>query len=160
MRFPLEVVEAVRAVWPHQRPLFVRVSAVDEAGLTLDETVGFARVLKACGVDAVDCSSGGIGGSPMASRDAQRPGFQVGYAEKVRRDAGIMTVAVGQIRTAAQAEAVLAEGRADLVALGRELLLNPFWPVQAASELGADPSFLLLPPQYGWWLDRRAQGSI
>ena len=160
MRFPLEVTEAVRAAWPADRPLFVRVSAVDEAGLSIEQTVAFARALKRLGVDAVDCSSGGIARSPMASTVAQQPGFQVGYAAQVRREASVATVAVGQIRTAAHAERVLAEGAADLVALGRELLLNPFWPAQAAAELGADTAFSLLPPQYAWWLAKRAEGGI
>ena len=160
MRFPLEVTEAVRAVWPTALPLFVRVSAVDELGLSIEETVAFARALKPLGVDAVDCSSGGIARSPMSSTAAQQPGFQIGYAAQIRREAGIATVAVGQIRSAAQAERVLAEGSADIVALGRELLLNPFWPAQAAAQLGADSAFSLLPQQYAWWLARRAEGGI
>ena len=160
MRFPLEVAEAVRAVWPAERPLFVRVSAVDELGLCIEDTVTFARSLKQLGVDAVDCSSGGIARSPMSSTAAQQPGFQVAYAARIRRDADIATVAVGQIRTATQAEQVLVDGSADLVALGRELLLNPFWPAQAAADLGADPAFSMLPQQYAWWLAKRAEGGI
>lgn len=160
MRFPLAVVEAVRAIWPKDRALFVRVSAVDEAGLTIEDTVAFARKLKALGVDIIDCSSGGIARSPMVQSTAQQPGFQIPYADKIKREAGIATMAVGQIRTAKQAEAVLTEGCADLVAMGRELLLNPFWPTQAAAELGADKTYSLLPPQYAWWLERRARGSL
>jgi 2,4-dienoyl-CoA reductase-like NADH-dependent reductase (Old Yellow Enzyme family) len=156
MRFALEVCQAVRAVWPQDKPVFFRVSAVDEGGWTLDDTVALARELKAIGVDAVDCSASGIAiRSPTASRVAPQPGFQVPYAERVRRDADILSIAVGLIVEARQAEAILQEGRADLVAIGREMLLDPFWPARAAKVLEADPEFKRLPLQYGWWLDRR-----
>lgn len=156
MRFALEVCEAVRAVWPQDKPVFFRVSAVDEGGWTLDDTVALARELKALGVDAMDCSASGIAiRSPTASREAPQLGFQVPYAERVRREAQMLSIAVGLIVEARQAEAILQEGRADLVAIGREMLLNPFWPAQAAKILGADPEFKRLPVQYGWWLDRR-----
>jgi len=156
MRFPLEICEAVRAVWPADKPLFFRVSAVDEGGWTLDDTVVLARALKEVGVDAMDCSASGISiRSPTASRMKPELGFQVPYAEKVRRESGMPTIAVGLIVDAQQANAILAEGRADLVAIGREMLLDPFWPAHAARTLGADPEFKTLPVQYGWWLDRR-----
>ncbi|GAA4322601.1 NADH:flavin oxidoreductase/NADH oxidase [Pigmentiphaga soli] len=158
MRFALEVTEAVRAAWPDDKPLFFRVSAVDEGGWTLDDTVALARELKTRGVDLVDCSASGIAiRSPTSSRRVSRLGFQVPYAERVRRDAGIATAAVGLILHARQAEAILADGRADLVAIGRELLYDPFWPAHAAQELGADPGFAMMPTQYGWWLDRRVK---
>lgn len=156
MRFPLEVAEGIRAVWPQDKPLFFRVSCVDEGGWTLEDTVALARELKARGVDAMDCSASGISiRSPTASRNAPEPGFQVPYAERVRRDADMKTIAVGLIVDARQAEAILAEGRADLVAIGREMLLDPFWPAHAAKALGVDPEFKRMPVQYGWWLDRR-----
>jgi 2,4-dienoyl-CoA reductase-like NADH-dependent reductase (Old Yellow Enzyme family) len=164
MRFPLEIAETVRAVWPQDRPVFVRVSAVDgvEGGWTLDDTVAFARELKARGVDVVDCSSGGIAGSATASRTAapRGPGFQVPFADRVRREAGIATMTVGLILDGPQAEAILAAGQADLVAIGREALDDPNWPLHAARALlpaDAPPAALFenWPPQYGWWLERR-----
>lgn len=156
MRFALEVTEAVRRVWPEDKPLFFRVSAVDEGGWTLDDTVALARELKALGVDVMDCSASGIAiRSPTASRIAPRLGFQVPYAERVRKDTGIKTMAVGLIVHPQQAEEILANGQADLVAIGRELLYEPFWPAHAARALGYDKRFQSLPVQYGWWLDRR-----
>ena len=155
-RFALEITEAVREVWPQDKPLFFRVSAVDEGGWQLDDTVVLARELKAIGVDVVDCSASGISiRSPTASREKLKPGFQVPFAERVRKDAGVMSMAVGLILQARQAEQILAEGRADLVAIGRELLANPFWPAHAARELGVDPDYARMPVQYGWWLNRR-----
>ena len=111
------------------------------------------------GVDLVDCSSGGISGSATASKDPNalrpQPGFQVPFAERVRREAGVPTIAVGLITEPAQAEAVIAEGRADLVAIGRQALIEPNWPLLAARTLGIDPGWDRWPPQYGWWLTRR-----
>lgn len=157
MRFALEVTEAVRAVWPDDKPLFFRVSAVDEGGWTLEDTVTLAGELKARGVDLMDCSASGISiRSPTASRGGLKLGFQVPYAERVRRDAQLATAAVGLILYAQQAEDILQAGKADLVAIGRQLLWDPFWPVHAARELGVDP-FPMMPDQYGWWLNRREQ---
>jgi 2,4-dienoyl-CoA reductase-like NADH-dependent reductase (Old Yellow Enzyme family) len=156
MRFALEVTEAVRHVWPQDKPLFFRVSAVDEGGWTLDDTVVLARELKALGVDVVDCSASGIAiRSPTASRIAPKLGFQVPYAERVRKDAGLMTMAVGLIVHPRQAEEIVARGQADLVAVGREILYDPFWPAHAARALEHDTEYTTLPVQYAWWLDRR-----
>jgi 2,4-dienoyl-CoA reductase-like NADH-dependent reductase (Old Yellow Enzyme family) len=158
MRFPLEIAETVRAVWPDDRPVFVRVSSVDgvEGGWALDDTVAFARELKARGVDVVDCSSGGIAGSATASRNAPRGlGFQIPYAERVRREAGLKTMAVGLILEPQQAEAALRGNQADLVAVGREALWDPNWPLHAARTLGVEDEFAAWPKQYGWWLERR-----
>jgi 2,4-dienoyl-CoA reductase-like NADH-dependent reductase (Old Yellow Enzyme family) len=156
MRFPLEIVEEVRKVWPDYKPLFFRVSAVDEGGWTLDDSVVLARELKRRGVDVVDCSASGISiRSPTASRVAPKLGFQVPYAERLKKDAGVKTMAVGLIVHAKQAEEILEREQADLVAIGREILYNPFWPAHAARALGQDQEFKSLPVQYGWWLDRR-----
>ncbi len=158
MRFPLEVTEAVRSVWPDDKPLFFRISAVDEGGWTLEDSVVLAKARKARGVDVVDCSASGISiRSPTASRSALKPGFQVPYAERLRRDADVLTMAVGLIVRPKQAEEIVAGARADLVAIGREILYDPFWPAHAARALGADPEFATLPVQYGWWLDRRSK---
>jgi 2,4-dienoyl-CoA reductase-like NADH-dependent reductase (Old Yellow Enzyme family) len=160
MRFPLEVVRAVRAAWPADKPLFTRCSSVDdvEGGWSLEDTVAFARELGRAGVDVVDCSSGGISGSATAATKTllrRVPGFQLPFAERVRRDAGLKTMAVGLILTSRQAEEALRAGRADLIAVGREALYDPNWPLHAALELGADPEFAGWPQQYGWWLTRR-----
>ena len=160
MRFPLEVVRTVRESWPVEKPLFVRLSSIDdvEGGWSLDDTVAFAKELKALGVDVIDCSSGGILGSATAATKTlvpRVPGFQLPFAERVRKEAGVKTMAVGLILTAQQAEEALAAGRADLIAVGREALYDPNWPHHAAQALGADPQMERWPVQYGWWLTRR-----
>jgi 2,4-dienoyl-CoA reductase-like NADH-dependent reductase (Old Yellow Enzyme family) len=159
MRFPLEVAEIVRREWPEEKPVFFRVSAVDGETWTLDDTVALAQALQERGIDLIDCSAGGVGGRVSSITDARAPGFQVPYAEAVRQRAGIMTMAVGLITQPAQAEEIVARERADLVALGRELLFNPNWPLHAALKLGVDPEYRLWPESYGWWLARRAQLS-
>lgn len=161
MRLALEVTEAVRPVWPEDRPLFFRVSAVDgiEEGWTLEDSVVLARELKARGVDVVDCSSGGISGSSTAARVKRQPGFQVPFAEALRREADIKTQAVGLITHPRQAEEILQRGQADLIAIGREALYNPNWPRHAAAVWGVDGEFESWPKQYGWWLVRRARSS-
>ena len=144
-RLLLEVVDAVRAVWPERLPMWVRVSATDWAeagGWDLPQTVALARILKGRGVDLIDCSSGGT--LPHAKIPAG-PGFQVPFAEAVRREAGIATGAVGLITLPAQAEKIVAEGRADVVLLAREFLRDPYWPLHAARVLGADVAW---PAQY------------
>ena len=144
MRLPLEVAAAVRAVWPNKYPLFVRISATDwkEGGWDLDQSVTLCRKLKDLGVDLIDCSSGGL------VHDAKipvGPGFQVPFAEGIRRDAGIATGAVGLVTRPEQAEEILATGKADVVLLARELLRNPYWPLHAARVLGVDVTW---PRQY------------
>jgi 2,4-dienoyl-CoA reductase-like NADH-dependent reductase (Old Yellow Enzyme family) len=136
MRFPLEVVDAVRAAWPADKPLFVRVSSVDGSrnGLALEDTVAFARELKARGVDAVDTSGGGLGGGwehPIGY------GYQVPHAARIRAEAEIPTMAVGLIVDARQAEAIVAGGAADLVAIAREAQDDPNFAVHAARDLTA-----------------------
>jgi 2,4-dienoyl-CoA reductase-like NADH-dependent reductase (Old Yellow Enzyme family) len=160
MRLALEVVETVRAVWPDDLPLFFRTSAVDgdAEGWQLDDTVKLAGELKARGVDVVDCSSGGISG-PATAGGRRQPGFQVPYAEEVRKKNDLATMAVGLITHPKQAEAILESGQADLIALGREALANPNWPLHAAETLGHDVQFDTWPDQYGWWLVRRAATS-
>ncbi len=156
MRFTLETAVAVRRFWPAHKPLFCRISSVDEAGWTLDDSVVLARELKARGVDAIDCSAGGINvRSPTAAGVPRRMGFQVPYAERIRRDADMASIAVGLIIEPAHAESIIANGQADLVALGREMLIDPFWAHRAARALGADPEYRLMAPVYQWWLDRR-----
>jgi len=139
-----EIVEAVRGAWPERLPLFVRISATDwmEGGWTDDDSVALARQLKALGVDVIDCSSGG--NVPQA-KIPLGPGYQVPFAERVRREAGIMTAAVGLITDAHQAEAILQNGQADLIVMARQLLRDPYFPLHAAKALGDAPD---VPVQY------------
>ena len=160
MRFPLEVAQTVRKTWPAEKPVFVRVSSIDdvEGGWSIEDTVAFAKELKKVGVDVVDCSSGGIAGSATAATRTllpRVPGFQIPFAERVRKEAQIKTMAVGLIITPQQAEETLQAGRADLIAIGREALYDPNWPLHAAQVLGVDPAMERWPVQYGWWLTRR-----
>jgi 2,4-dienoyl-CoA reductase-like NADH-dependent reductase (Old Yellow Enzyme family) len=157
MRLCLEIVEAVRAVWPADRPLFLRVSTVDgsSGGWSVADTVALAHAAKARGVGVVTTSSGGIAGPGTATPVPRVPGYHVPYAERVRREAGVMTIAVGLITEAQHAEGILQEGQADLIALARELLWNPHWPAHAARDLGVANYLDLLPRGYAWWLKRR-----
>ena len=161
MRFALDVAECVRANWPLDKPLFMRLSCEDDAGWGPEQSVVLARELKLRGVDVIDCSGGGIlERSPMDSVRARKYGYQVPYAEKLRQEAGVMTMAVGHIVHADQAEAILASGRADLIAMAREMMYNPNWAMDAAQKLGADPDFANNPPALGWWLGKRAKSAF
>jgi 2,4-dienoyl-CoA reductase-like NADH-dependent reductase (Old Yellow Enzyme family) len=135
-RVLFDVVGAVRGVWPERLPLFVRISASDwtDGGWTVEDSVALARHLKDRGVDLIDCSSGG---NVPRAKIPLGPGYQVPFAEQVRRDAGIKTGAVGLITEAHQAEAILAAGQADVIIMARELLRDPYWPLHAAKTLGA-----------------------
>ncbi|GAB3749396.1 NADH:flavin oxidoreductase/NADH oxidase [Lysobacter olei] len=148
VRLLLEVVDAVRAAWPAELPLWVRISATDwaEGGWDVPQSVELARRLRERGVDLIDVSSGGL--VPNA-RIPLEPGYQAPFAQRVREEAGIATGAVGLITEPAQAEALVADGVADIVLMGRELLRDPYFPRRAAHALGAD---LPAPPQYqrGW----------
>jgi 2,4-dienoyl-CoA reductase-like NADH-dependent reductase (Old Yellow Enzyme family) len=144
MRLPLRVATAVREVWPRGLPLFVRISATDwvEGGWDLPQSIEFARALKEIGIDLIDCSTGAM--VPYAKMKIG-PGYQVPFAEAIRRDAGIATGAVGMITDAHQAEQIIASGKADVVLLARELLRDPYWPLHAAKILGAEIAW---PKQY------------
>ncbi|HEY2431313.1 MAG TPA: NADH:flavin oxidoreductase/NADH oxidase [Vicinamibacterales bacterium] len=143
-RFLREVVDAVRRVWPERLPLFVRISATDwvDGGWTLDDSVSLARDLKNRGVDLIDCSTGG---NVAHATIPVAPGYQVPGAERVRREAGIPTGAVGLITEPRQAEEILQQGRADLIVMARQLLRDPYWPLHAAQALGDAPP---VPDQY------------
>lgn len=160
MRFTLELAEAVRAAWPASKPLFLRLSSVDglEGGWAIEDTVALATQLKRIGVDVIDCSSGGIAGEGKVTLPKSTPGYQVGFAAQVRREVGIKTQAVGLILHAAQAETILRSGAADLVALAREALHDPYWAHHAAEALSEDPDYKWWPHQYGHWLGYRAKG--
>jgi 2,4-dienoyl-CoA reductase-like NADH-dependent reductase (Old Yellow Enzyme family) len=140
MRFPLEVFEAVRAVWPGERPLGVRVSATDwvDGGWTPEETLDFARALKSLGCDFLDVTSGQL---DPRQQIPFAPGYNVPFSERVRKETGLVTMAVGMITRAVQAEQIVAEGRADLVAIARAMMDDPRWAWHAARELGAEAPY-------------------
>src|SRR5215211_6532343 len=144
-RFPLQVTEAVRAVWPEELPLFARISATDwvEGGWDLGQSVQLSRWLKERGVDLIDCSTGGL---VPGARIPVAPGYQVSFAETIRREASVATGAVGLITAPEQAEEIIATGKADAVFLARAELRDPCWPLHAASQLGAEAPW---PVQYG-----------
>ncbi|PVX86329.1 NADH:flavin oxidoreductase/NADH oxidase [Paraburkholderia unamae] len=159
MRLVIEIVDAVRANWDDAKPLFVRVSCVDGAGWSVDDTVVLSRQLSLHGVDVIDCSSGGLVGSPLPSHAAPDYGYQVQYAEHVKAHTGMPTAAVGLIVHARQAEAILAAGQADLILLGRELIHNPNWAIDTALKLGVDGAAANWPPHIRYWLERRASAT-
>ncbi len=144
IRLLLEIVDTVRAVLPDGNPLFVRISATDwiEGGWTIEDSVSLANVLKLRGVDLIDCSSGGL--VPNAKIPAA-PGYQVPFAEEVRKRTGILTGAVGIIVKSDQAEAIIANKQADIVLMARELLRDPYFPLRAAHELDHEIAW---PAQY------------
>ncbi|HLW54927.1 MAG TPA: NADH:flavin oxidoreductase/NADH oxidase [Candidatus Angelobacter sp.] len=143
-RMLCEVVNAIRKVWPEKYPLFVRISATDwiPGGWTIEDSVALARVLKPLGVDLIDCSSGG---NIATARIPLGPGYQVPFAERIRREAGILTGAVGLITQPAQADEIVRGDQADVVFLARQFLRDPYWPLIAAKALGHEMAW---PPQY------------
>lgn len=169
MQFPIEVSQAVRKAVGPDVPLFFRISAVDglEGGWSMDDSVALAKALGENGIDVVDCSSGGVSGAPrfrlddagkpLTQSSARKPGFQVPYATRIREETDLKSMAVGVIIDPHQAEEIVDSGHADIVAIGREIMYDPFWPLHAAQALNADPDFDLWPPQYKWGVDRRAQ---
>jgi 2,4-dienoyl-CoA reductase-like NADH-dependent reductase (Old Yellow Enzyme family) len=166
MKHPLEIIETVRSVWPKERPLFVRISSVDgiDGGLDIADSIAFVREAQARGADVIDCSSGGLMGSATAARIPRGYSFQVPFAEEIRRETKVTTMAVGLILHPQQAEDIVAEGKTDLVAVGREALFDPNWPLHAELALRqsngdiGDGTFDSWPKQYGWWLERREPG--
>jgi 2,4-dienoyl-CoA reductase-like NADH-dependent reductase (Old Yellow Enzyme family) len=161
MRFPLEVAAAVRAALPDDVPLFTRISSVDwiDGGWTMDDSVELAKGLKAAGVDLVDCSSGGnLVKGATNSNLTRSPGYQAPFAQRIREEAGLMSQAVGLIRTPELAEALLQDGFADVIALGRQMLYDPFWPLHAAEKMGLTGAFENWPAPYAWWLEKWAKG--
>ncbi|MBC8745940.1 2,4-dienoyl-CoA reductase-like NADH-dependent reductase (Old Yellow Enzyme family) [Paraburkholderia sp. WC7.3g] len=172
MRIALKIAEAVRTRWPAGKPLFFRLSAVDATEppnggsmWTLEDSCVLARELKDRGVDVIDCSSGGIRSANSVmdvakNRSKLRRGFQVPYARAIRSKADIPTMAVGVILDGPQAEEILQDGSADLIAIGREALTDPHWALHAAQALSADPEWHLWPRSYGYWLSYRDRIGI
>jgi NADPH2 dehydrogenase len=155
MRFPLEVFDAVRAVWPAGKPLGVRISSTDwvEGGWAIEDSVALAAELKRRGCDWIDCSSGGV--SPQ-QKIALGPGYQVPFARRIRAEAGIATIGVGLITDTQQAETIVASGDADMIALARGMLYDPRWAWHAAATLGGEVN---APEQY-WRCPPREAGRI
>jgi 2,4-dienoyl-CoA reductase-like NADH-dependent reductase (Old Yellow Enzyme family) len=173
MRILLEIAESVRANWPADKPILVRISCVDwrkdlddrTDGWTIEDSCVLAKKLHARGVDMIDCSSGGIRAENSMIDYAKRrkklqPGFQVPHAEAIRRNTGIPTMAVGVILDGPQAEEILGKQRADLIAIGREALVDPHWALHAAEAIGDNEGRKRWPPSYGWWLDMRDRAGI
>lgn len=156
-RLALEIASDVRAAWPESKPLFCRLSVVDGArhGWDTDDSVELAKRLKTIGVDVIDCSSGGLFDATKSASTPRGLGFQVKYADRIRHEAGVMTQAVGMIVDPEQAEQIVAEGKADLVAIGREALFDPYWPNHAAQAFGIDKTFTGWSPHNGAYLAKR-----
>lgn len=144
IRLPLQIAGAVRKVWPEQWPVFVRISCTDwvDDGWDIKQSVQFAKLLREQGIDLIDCSSGGI---LPGIKIPVKPGYQVPFSTQIRKEARILTGAVGLITEPRQAQEIITSGQADAVLLGREMLRNPYWTVQAAKALGFD---LEVPAQY------------
>ncbi len=156
-RFAVEVARAIRAVVPGTMPLFFRTSSVDglPGGIEIEDNVVLAQMLKAEGVDVIDCSSGGIATASGLAGRKPSPGYLVPYAAQIRREAGIATMAVGLIMTPELAEAVVASGDADLVAMAREMLADSNFAHRAAVALGRENPHQVLPREFSFYLDRR-----
>jgi 2,4-dienoyl-CoA reductase-like NADH-dependent reductase (Old Yellow Enzyme family) len=158
MRLAVEIAQETRSVWPASKPLFCRLSVEDgiEGGWNEEDSIILAQRLKLVGVDVIDCSSGGLRDATKTATVPRDPGFQVPYARRLRSEANVMTQAVGMILTPEQAEDVLVSGAADLVAIGRQALFNPYWPRHAAQRLAQDPDFKLWPRYNGAYLAKRS----
>lgn len=158
MRLAIEITRDVRAVWPEDKPLFVRLSCVDgaEGGWNMDDTVVLAERLKEVGADVIDCSSGGLSDSTNQRAGVPRGfGFQVPYAARVREEVGIPTQAVGLITSPEQAAEIVESGKADLIAIGRAALDDPYWPAHAWKALTGKEGFPLYALRHGAWLEKR-----
>ena len=157
IRFALEIIADIKSVWPDDKPIFYRLSSIDAPGegATLEDNVRLAIALKQSGIDVIDCSSGGITGSPVLTKSKIIPGFQVPYSEKIKKEAEISSMAVGAIINPEQANDIIMQNRADLVAIGRELLADPQWVYKAATHFGLENSKDYLPESYSFYLSRR-----
>ena len=157
IRFALEIIADIKSVWPDNKPLFYRLSSIDAPGqgANLQDNIMLAKSLKSVGVDVIDCSSGGITGSPVLTKSKIVPGFQVPYSEKIKKDAEISSMAVGAIISADQANEIISNKRADLVAMGRELLADTQWVYKAATYFNLENAKDYLPDSYSFYLSRR-----
>jgi len=156
-RFAVEIAKSIRANWSDDLPLAFRLSATDwlEGGLEIEDTIKITHALKEAGVDMIDCSTGGIGGKERPRRMVIEQGFQVPFAEQLRNNADMPTMAVGFLWDAEKCAEIIGSGQADMIALARELLDDPNWPLHAAAKLGANENHALWPIESGWWLMKR-----
>jgi len=156
-RFAVEVAHSIRSNWPASYPLAFRLSATDwlDGGIEVEDAIETAQALKKAGVDIIDCSTGGIGGKDRPCRMVIEQGFQTPFAERIRKDVDIATMAVGFLWDAENCENIVASGKADMIALARELLDDPNWPLHAAAKLGCDENHAMWPIESGWWLMKR-----
>jgi len=156
-RFAVEVARAVRKNWPDELPLAFRLSATDwlDGGLEIGDTVSTAKVLKDNGVDMIDTSTGGVGGKERPRRMKIEQGFQVPFAQQIRKEAQLATMAVGFLWDPQACEDIIQDGSADMVALARELLDDPNWPLRCEVALNASLGHELWPVEFGWWLMKR-----
>ncbi len=157
MRFACEVAQSIRANLPDDLPLVFRLSCTDwvDGGWEAEDTAELAKALKSCGVDMIDCSSGGIGGRERPRRMQLAEAFQAPFAAQVRAEADMAAMAVGFIWNPETAERIIADGSADMVALAREVLADPNWPLTAKAKLETDAGYKHWPIEAGWWLERR-----
>ena len=161
MRFAAEVVEAIREVWPAEKPLFLRLSVEDDAGWGPTQSVELAKLVGKLGVDVIDCSSGGMKGAPVTGHGPISYGYQVPYAERITRESGVKAMAVGLIVHADQAEGILRSGAAELIGVGRETMMNPNWALDAALKLDAEGAFdRTVPTTQAYWLAKRAASAV
>lgn len=158
MAFPLELIRRVRAALPDELPLWVRVSATDEVeeGRTLADTIEFVKQAREMGVDLIDCSNGGFSGDKTAQRIKRDFGYLVPFASEIKNQTEMPVMAVGLITKPDLAEDIIQSDHADLVAIAREAIHNPNWPLHAYEAL-CNPNFDVWPPQFGWWLEKRSQ---
>ncbi len=168
-RILVDIIKDIRNQISEKVPLFCRISAIDglNDGWKIEDSISLSKILYKEGVDVIDCSSGGIAGRPRFAADDNGKklesnldrglGFQVPFAEEIRQKTGIMTMAVGVIVNPSQAEDILKNNQADIIAIGRELMYNPFWCLHAAQELKADEKYNLWPKQYKWGVERRSK---
>ena len=156
-RFAVEIAKSIRNNWPEAYPLAFRLSATDwlDGGLEVEDTVEVARMLKAAGVDMIDCSTGGVGGRERPRRMVIEQGFQVPFAQQVRADSDISTMAVGFLWDVEKCEEIIASGQADMIALARELLDDPNWVLHAEQKLELNENHKNWPIEAGWWLMKR-----
>ncbi|MEX0280314.1 MAG: NADH:flavin oxidoreductase/NADH oxidase [Arenibacterium sp.] len=157
LRFAVEVAKSVRAHWPEHLPLAFRLSATDwiDGGLEIEDTVEIASALRDVGVDMIDCSSGGIGGKDRPRRMTISQGFQVPFAHEIRKSCDMSSMAVGFLWDPEVCEKIIQDGEADMIALAREVLDDPNWPLHARAMLGADQNHAAWPIEAGWWLMKR-----
>jgi 2,4-dienoyl-CoA reductase-like NADH-dependent reductase (Old Yellow Enzyme family) len=157
LRFAVEVAKSIRNKWPDEYPLIFRLSATDwlENGLEIEDIIHISKNLKVVGVDMIDCSTGGISGRERPRRMTLGQGFQVPFAQQIKKEANIPSMAVGMLWDANVCERIIANGEADMIAMARELLEDPNWPLHAANKLSADQDHNMWPEESGWWLMKR-----